>query len=89
MTQLNLFVSDLNTQSPVNAESIHAQNERLLNHLKIGFTINFIQARKMGIGFLNSRISDLKKNDYVIYDRWISIKGIRCKEYSLTPFQKL
>jgi hypothetical protein len=79
-------INSLSTQSPVNALSIDRQNSILLAYLKTGKTIHFIHARTMGIGFLNSRISDLIKNDVVIYKRWVNIGSIHCKEYSLTPF---
>jgi hypothetical protein len=79
-------VADLNNQSPVNAISIHKQNELLLAHLKAGNTINFLQARQMGIGFLNSRISDLIANDVAVFKRWIKVGKCSCKEYSLKPY---
>lgn len=78
-------IASLNTQSPVNAISIDKQNTILLEYLNTGKTIHFIKARTLGIGFLNSRISDLIKNNVVVYKRWICIGSIRCKEYSLTP----
>lgn len=81
-------VSELNTQSPINAISIDKQNEKLIKYLENGHTIHFIKARELGIGFLNSRISDLIKLDHVIYKQWVKINGCTCKEYSLTPFKK-
>ncbi|MEJ7737418.1 MAG: hypothetical protein WKF97_08330 [Chitinophagaceae bacterium] len=41
----------------------------------------------MGIGFLNSRIADLRK-EITIYSRFIRIKNVKCKEYSLAPFEE-
>jgi hypothetical protein len=40
----------------------------------------------MGIGFLNSRIPDVKAKGYKVYDRRIKVKSIYCKEYSFKPF---
>ena len=75
------------TGSPINQDSIVKQNEKLEQHLSAGNTINFMQARAMGIGFLNSRMSDLKKNDKIFFSRWVVIEGCKCKEYSFTEFK--
>lgn len=58
------------------------QNKRLLRHLRKGKTINFIRAYSLGICFLHSRIADLRKDTH-IYDKWVIVNGVRCKEYSL------
>ena len=61
------------------------QNKRLLAYLRKGCKINFIKAHQLlGIPFLHSRIADLRK-EVGIYDRWIKVNGVRCKEYSLKP----
>ena len=79
-TQLNLdFTAS-------NKESIERQISTLIEYLSEGRTINFIQAREMGIGFLNSRIPDVKARGYKVYNRWTKIKTIKCKEYSFKPF---
>lgn len=75
------------TASPINQDSIVKQNEKLEKHLSAGNTINFMQARAMGIGFLNSRMSDLKKAEKQFYSRWVVINGCKCKEYSFTAFK--
>ncbi|MEJ7740465.1 MAG: hypothetical protein WKF97_23865 [Chitinophagaceae bacterium] len=69
------------------SDNLEAQNKRLYEHLLAGSTINFLQARDMGIGYLNSRISDLRKV-MTIHSRFIRINGIQCKEYSLAPFDE-
>lgn len=75
------------TASPINQDSLVRQNELLHDHLMRGNTINFIQAREMGIAFLNSRISDLRASEVPVYFRWIKVNNTRCKEYSLQPFK--
>jgi hypothetical protein len=80
MQQLNIDFAASNKQS------IERQIGTLIEYLSEGRTINFIQAREMGIGFLNSRISDLKKKQFSVHSRWIKIKAIKCKEYSFKPF---
>jgi hypothetical protein len=78
MQQLNIDFS--------NKQSIERQIGTLIEYLSEGRTINFIQAREMGIGFLNSRIPDVKEKGYTVYSRRIKIGHIYCKEYSFKPF---
>jgi hypothetical protein len=69
-----------------NKASIERQIGTLIEYLSEGRTINFIQAREMGIGFLNSRIPNVKEKGYTVYSRRIKIGHIYCKEYSFKPF---
>ncbi len=78
--------TDLATESLINTYSIETQNNRLYEHLQAGNTINFLQARDLGIGFPNSRIAELRKQQVTIYSRFIRISNVQCKEYSLQPF---
>lgn len=72
--------------SPINQESLETQNGRLLHHLQAGNTITFIDAMKMGINNLHSRIPELKAAGVPIYSRFIKMGRIDCKEYSINPF---
>ena len=74
--------------SSINQESLETQNGRLLQHLQAGNTITFIEAMKMGINNLHSRIPELKAAGIPIYSRFIKVGRIDCKEYSLQPFKK-
>lgn len=74
------------TGSQINQESLETQNERLLKYLQSGRTINFMDAMKIGINNLHSRIPELKKAGIPIYSRMIKVGRIDCKEYSLQPF---
>jgi len=60
-----------------------AQNKKLLEFLLRGRSINFIQARSMGIAYLNSRLSDLRKQGVKIKAEWIKIGETHCKKYQL------
>lgn len=74
-------------KTPLIDESIERQNQKLKALLTEGKTINFLQAREIGIGHLHSRISDLcNKQGMKIYRRFIRIGRTNCKEYSLTDF---
>ena len=69
--------------------SLEAQNGRLLNYLQTGNKITSIDAEKMGINNLHSRIPELKAVGIPIYSRFIKVGRIDCKEYSLQAFQNL
>lgn len=85
---------DFTTASRINVERLKGQNKRLLDHLEAGNTIHCFSnaVRTLRIGYLNSRISDLRNRAKItIYDRDIqavSFDGelVRCKEYSLKEF---
>jgi len=76
---------DFTTKSPVNIEKLSGQNRRLYDFLKLGNRINcFSDAMKeLKIGYLNSRISDLKKLGVDIQKDWIVIDETHVKEYYL------
>lgn len=74
------------SDSPINQHSLETQNKRLYDHLASGYTINFLQAKQLGVSYLNSRISNLKESGIPIYSRFIRIGNTQCKEYSLQPF---
>ena len=60
-------------------------NEALYDHLQHGNTINFIQARTMGITQLDAQIAAIRKITNV-YSRNVRINSLRYLEYSLHPF---
>lgn len=81
------------TDSPINTEKLTGQNKRLYDWLSTGQSIHLfhIAKRNLQIGFLNSRISDLKKAGVVVYKRMIKVPDMDgnltdVKEYSLKPF---
>lgn len=77
------------SSSPINKSKLGGQNKRLFEFLEKGNTINvYSEARReLGIGYLNSRCSDLRnKHGVIIYDRMIKVNGVDCKEYSMAPF---
>ena len=76
----------IQSNSSINQESLETQNSRLLSHLQAGNTITFIEAMKMGINNLHSRIPELKAAGIPVYSRFIKVGRIDCKEYSLNPF---
>lgn len=76
------------TTSPINVEGIKGQNKRLYDYLASGHTITMFEANLIGVGYLNSRISDLRnKCGIYIFDRLIEKHGSHVKEYSLTKFE--
>lgn len=85
---------DFTTSSPINVERIKGQNGRLYRFLAEGNTITcFSQAvKELRIGYLNSRISDLRNQHHIqIFDRTVEVEDItgekvHCKEYSLKEF---
>jgi acid phosphatase class B len=62
-----------------------AYNRDLYDHLQQGNTINFIQARAMGISQLDTHIAEIRKITNV-YSRNVRINSLRYMEYSLQPF---
>lgn len=72
----------MNTSSPINIELMKGQNKILYNFLNSGKRINCFMAKDLGIGYLNSRISDLKnKNEIPIKSKFINVEGVSVKEY--------
>ena len=66
-------------------ESMHPQSMKLYEHLLQGHSINFVQAREMGITHLDKHITDLRRTS-TIYSRSIRMHNAICNEYSLQPF---
>ena len=62
------------------------QTRLLIDHLRSGNTINFVQARDMGITHLAQRIAELRAHDIRTYQRQIRLYHSPCMEYSLSPF---
>lgn len=77
------------SSSPINKIKLGGQNKKLFEYLEKGNTITiFSEAKKfLGIGYLNSRIADLRcRSGIIIHDRMVEVNGTRCKEYSMRPF---
>lgn len=75
------------SSSPINTISLTGQNKLLYDYLLNG-NIDMFIAREIGIGFLNSRVSDLKKHKIEIYSKYIKKNNSTVKLYSLTEFKK-
>lgn len=73
-------------QTLINENATSIQNQKLLEHLQSGNTINFLQAKDLGIDSLNTRIVDLRKQGTVVHTRVIRINGIFCNEFGLKSF---
>ena len=71
---------------PVRPVSMTEQTRILVDHLRAGGTINFVQARDMGITHLAQRIAELRAHDIRSYQRQIRLYGSPCAEFSLHPF---
>jgi len=69
----------------ISKEVPKAYNEALYDHLQQGNSINFIQARAMGITRLDTHIAEIRKITQV-YSRDVRINALRYLEYSLHPF---
>ncbi len=72
-----------------NIERLKGQNKRLYDWLIAGNTIHILSQAKIDlrIGYLNSRISDLRnKCGLQIYDKMICIDGVHCNLYSMQSF---
>ncbi len=88
----------LQTTSPINADRLTGQNKRLWDFLADGNTIHCFHPamKELGIGYLNSRTSDLRKmlreQGKDIFKRYIKVKDangeeVTVREYSLHPFK--
>jgi hypothetical protein len=71
------------THSPVNIEKLSGQNKRLFDYLNAGNKIHCLDKARivLKIGYLNSRISDLKKAGVAIKKEWVKIddsEGYEC-----------
>lgn len=85
------------TTSPINVERLSGQNKRLYDFLAAGNTIHCFHPamKELGIGYLNSRSSDLRKvlieQGKDLFKRYIKVKDangeeVTVREYSLSPF---
>lgn len=63
------------TASPINMEKLTGQNRRLYDHLASGKSIHCMSEDRvrLQIGYLNSRISDLKKMGFNIVSQYIQV----------------
>ena len=75
------------TITRINNQGLEAQRQLLLDHLRAGNTIHFMQAMDLGITHLNTRIAELRAHDITIYSRPMAYRNIKCQEYSLQPFR--
>ena len=71
---------------PVQPVTMTEQTRILIDHLRSGNTINFVQARDKGITHLAQRIAELRAHDIQTYQRQIRMYHSPCMEYSLYPF---
>lgn len=76
--------SDPPISSQMSVESLHPQATKLYEHLLQGQSVNFVQAREMGITHLEKHIADLRRKAK-IYSRIIRMHNAKCNEYSLHP----
>jgi len=94
MNQLELTFP---TTSPINTDRLSGQNKRLYDYLAAGNTIHCFHPamKELGIGYLNSRSSDLRKvlieQGRELYKRYIKVKDangeeVTVREYSIYPF---
>ena len=60
-------------------------NTTLYDHLQQGSSINFVQARALGIAKLDMHIAEIRKITNV-YSRTVRINNVTCMEYSLQKF---
>ncbi len=84
MLQRNNPFSNPPLDKQVSNEIPKAFNTKLYDHLQQGYTINFVQAKAMGIAQLNSHIAEIRKI-VNIYSRTVRINNVTCMEYSLQP----
>jgi len=86
------------TTSPINVERLSGQNKRLYDFLAAGNTIHCFHPamKELGIGYLNSRSSDLRKvlieQGKDLFKRYIKVKDahgeeVTVREYSIYPFK--
>lgn len=76
---------EFTSNSPINTLSLTGQNKKLYDYLMTGKSINCLHPAKieLGIGYLNSRISDLVKHNIPISKRYIKVNNSTVVEYSL------
>lgn len=77
-----VFPSD----SPINTKGLSGQNKKLFDYLSSGGKIHCLHPKKieLGIGYLNSRCSDLiNKFGVKIKKEYIKVNEVTVVEYSL------
>jgi hypothetical protein len=84
MSNINNPFTDPPVNNQISIESLHPQSMRLLEHLQQGNSVNFVQAREMGITHLDRHIAELRR-ELTIHSRVIRMGNTRCLEYSLHP----
>jgi hypothetical protein len=90
-SQIKMDFTPATVNHPANVQRLKGQNKSLYDWLAAGNTISIFSPamKSLGIGYLNSRISDLRNKCKIqIYDRLIDVNGTKCNEYSLKPFEK-
>ena len=88
-TQAVMDFTPATAHHPANIEKLRGQNRKLYDYLQKGHTIHVFSPamQQLGIGYLNSRVSDLRnKCQVVIYSRDIVVNGTHVNEYSMYPF---
>ena len=86
---MNKTEIEIPSGSPINAYKLDSQNYKLFHYLKTGATIHCKHPakREMGIGYLNSRISNIVKAKIQVFKRSISVDNTTVTEYSFFEFQ--
>lgn len=93
-TQLEFNFDVVPTGAPINIDSLSGQNRRLLEFLLAGNAIHCMSAERaqLGIGYLNSRIADLRRflrfSDYEIVSKPHVVGDVHVKLYSIKPITK-
>jgi len=85
MAKFNPF-EDKPATSKVQQNVAPAFNIQLYDYLQSGNSINFVQARELGIDQLDRHIEDLRKV-IKVYAKPIRINQVKCFDYSLQPFE--
>jgi len=85
MSQRNNPFSDTPLSNQKGNAIPKAYNVKLYDYLQQGNTINFVQARALGINQLSTHIAELREFTS-IYSRTVRINAVKFLEYSLQPF---
>jgi hypothetical protein len=87
--QIRINFEVVPTSSPINIDKLRGQNRRLLEYLLAGNSIHCMSAEKaqMGIGYLNSRIADLREflrfSEYKIVSKPHTVGDVHVKLYTI------
>jgi hypothetical protein len=85
MSQRNNPFSDAPPTKQASKQIAKTYNSKLYDYLQQGNSINFIQAREMGITKLDMNIAEIRKLT-TVYSRTVRINTLMCTEYSLQQF---